>query len=128
MILSANMSDPEEMGAECRRILALLDSGTILPITKVHALTDMARALLTVELWDDASLISDRFVREAALFTDEPDFLARAYRHRGFAELGLGRLDRARSDLEAAVGIARTYAPPWWTAEIDATLERLRST
>jgi len=128
VIVGASMSDPEEVGAECRRILALLDSAEIWPITKVHALTDMARALLTIELWDDASLVSERFVAEAALFTDEPDFLARAYRHRGFAELGLGRVDRARADLEAAVGIARSYAPPWWTAEIDATLERLRST
>jgi len=128
VIVGSSMSDREAVRVECRRILALLDSAEIWPITKVHALTDMARALLTIELWDDAWLVSERFVAEAVLFTDEPDFLARAYRHRGFAALGLGRLDGARADLEAAVGIARSYAPPWWTAEIDATLERLRST
>ena len=127
LIRALSLSDPAAVPAECRRTLELLDTTQIWSITRVHALTDMARSLLTIQAWDDALLISERFVTEASLFTDEPDFLARAYRHRGFAELGLGRTDRARADLEAAVGIARAYAPPWWTAEIDETLERLGS-
>ncbi len=119
--------DPSAVRDECGRILLMLDNPDLWSVTRVHAFTSIARSLLTIEAWDEAFAISDRFVTDAALFTDEPDFLARAYRHRGFAELGLGRTDRARADLEAAVGIARAYAPLWWTAEIDSTLERLRS-
>lgn len=35
--------------------------------------------------------------------------------------------DRARADLETAVGMARSYAPSWWSAEIDELLEGLDS-
>ncbi|RWZ68133.1 helix-turn-helix domain-containing protein [Labedella populi] len=111
---------------ECRTTVALLDTPDLWPVTRVHALTGLARSLLIIGEWEDALAISERFVGEAALFSDEPDFLARALRHRGFAQLGLGRPDEARVDLEAAVGIARPYAPSWWTAEIDKTLEELR--
>lgn len=127
LVATSSATDPTAVLAQCRDLLALLDAETVRPITRVFALNAVARSLLKIEAWDDALRVAQRFVSEAGLFLDEPDFLARAYRHRGFAELGLGNRDRARDDLEAAVGIARTYAPSWWSAEIDQALEVLDS-
>ena len=117
--------DSSEVHAECRRIVDMLDLPDLWPISKVHGMTAAARALLDLQAWEEAFDLSDRFVREAVLFLDEPDFLARAYRHRGFAHLGLGNSAAARADLEAALAIARSFAPAWWTAEIDAALAGL---
>ncbi|WP_382303631.1 helix-turn-helix domain-containing protein [Herbiconiux sp. UC225_62] len=120
-------SDPSAALRECRSLLALLDGVELSAITRVLALNAVTRSLVAIESWEEALAASELFVDEAARFADEPDFLARAYRHRGFAEAALGMHDRARADLETAVGMARSYAPSWWSAEIDELLEGLDS-
>ncbi|MFG6502542.1 helix-turn-helix domain-containing protein [Microbacterium sp. P05] len=85
-----------------------------------------AKALLRLERYADAVSVANRIVDDAQFFPHEPDFLARAYRHRGFAYLGLGEHEKARSDLRRALDLVEEHErPDWWAAEIQEALDSL---
>ena len=85
-----------------------------------------AKALLRLERYPEAVEVADRIMDEAAMFPHESDFLARAYRHRGFAYLGLREHERARGDLQRALDLVEEHErPDWWAAEIQEALDSL---
>lgn len=84
-----------------------------------------AKALLRLGRYADAVEVANRIMDDASFFPHESDFLARAYRHRGFAHLGLNEHDQARLDLRRALDLVEEHErPDWWAAEI---LEALAS-
>ncbi|MBZ4486959.1 helix-turn-helix domain-containing protein [Microbacterium sp. cx-55] len=84
------------------------------------------KALLRLERYSDAKDVANRIMDDASFFPHEPDFLARAYRHRGFAHLGLQKHDEARSDLQRALELVQEHErPDWWAAEIQAAIDSL---
>lgn len=95
--------------------------------TSQNAMTAIAaKALLGLERYAEAKDVANRIMDDAAFFPHEPDFLARAYRHRGFAHLGLHEYDRARDDLQRALDLVEEHErPDWWAAEIQNALDAL---
>ncbi|MDQ0727864.1 helix-turn-helix domain-containing protein [Microbacterium sp. W4I20] len=78
-----------------------------------------AKALLALGRYAEAVDVADRIMDDASFFPHESDFLARAYRHRGFAHLGLGEHEKARLDLRQALDLVEEHErPDWWAAEI----------
>lgn len=85
-----------------------------------------AKALLRLERYSEAVDVANRIMDDASFFPHEPDFLARAYRHRGFAHLGLGESEKARVDLQRALDLVEEHErPDWWAAEIQDALDSL---
>ena len=85
-----------------------------------------AKVLLRLGRYSEAVEVANRIMDDAPFFPHEPDFLARAYRHRGFAHLGLGERENARSDLRRALGLVQEHErPDWWAAEIQDALDSL---
>ncbi|MFS0734583.1 helix-turn-helix domain-containing protein [Microbacterium sp. 1P10UB] len=85
-----------------------------------------AKALLQLERYDEAVVVAEQIMDDAALFPHEPAFLARAHRHRGFALLGLGETEEARRDLQRALDLVQPHErPDWWAAEIQTALDSL---
>lgn len=86
----------------------------------------LAKVLLRLERYAEAIDVADRIMDDAQFFPHEPDFLARAHRHRGFAYLGLGEDGKARSDLRRALDLVQEHErPDWWAAEIQEALDSL---
>jgi tetratricopeptide (TPR) repeat protein len=85
-----------------------------------------AKVLLRLERYSEAVDVANQIMDNASFFRHESDFLARGYRHRGFAYLGLGELDRAREDLRRALDLVEEHErPDWWAAEIQDALDSL---
>ncbi|WP_187266837.1 helix-turn-helix domain-containing protein [Microbacterium hatanonis] len=85
-----------------------------------------AKVLIRLGRYSEAVEVANRMMDDAPFFPHEPDFLARAYRHRGFAHLGLGERENARSDLRRALDLVQEHErPDWWAAEIQDALDSL---
>lgn len=120
-------TDPGESLAELEHVLALTASPTTQideyyrASTRDSALSGAARTLLALERYDDVL----RVTTELAQVTGDDSFQARALRHRGFALMGLGRLDDARADLTLALALAGTHRPDEWAVEIEEALTQI---
>jgi tetratricopeptide (TPR) repeat protein len=96
-------------------------------VTRLNGMSNIAKTLLVIERYEDALAAAQTFLAfsETTTFGGDGN-LARAYRHRGFAYLGLGDLTRGRDDLENALKIAGSSRPDWWAAEIQDALDDAR--
>ncbi|MDN3312003.1 helix-turn-helix domain-containing protein [Microbacterium oryzae] len=120
-------TNPEDSLAELERVLAI----AVAPATDIDehyrtstrdsALAGAARTLLVLGRHDDAI----RVATELASETDDDSYQARAMRHRGFASMGLGRLQDARTDLTLAIELAGPHRPDEWAAEIEEALAQI---
>lgn len=124
--------DPEgalEEAVEARKTLDATEN--TLPVREWNTANNVATALaakvlLRLERYPEAVDVANRIIDDASFFRYEPDFLARGYRHRGFAYLGLGEHERARSDLQRALDLVEEHErPDWWAGQIQDALDSL---
>ena len=123
-------SEPEASIGEHRELLAFLARvGDDLPrnirgVTETNAHTVIASALLALHRFEDAVAAASDALQVGAP-GEFPSGQAAAHRHRGMAELALGRGDAARSDLTAALRLGAGARADDWLDEVRAALHSI---
>ncbi|MDQ7876479.1 helix-turn-helix domain-containing protein [Microbacterium sp. QXD-8] len=123
-------SDPEASIGEHRDLVAFLArAGDDLPhnirgVTETNAHTVIASALLALRRFEDAVAAASDALQVGAP-GEFPSGQAAAHRHRGMAELALGRADAARSDLTAALRLGAGARADDWLDEVRAALHSI---
>lgn len=130
--VSRMADDPDEALRQARLMRVALDERasefTVREWNVSKSLVDsvLAKALLRLHRYAEVIDLADEIIDAAALFPHEPDFLARAHRHRGFGHLGSGEVDLARADLQLALDLVQEHErPAWWADEIQSALDSL---